>query len=575
MARSAWKRRSIKAASYALPLLWLCLPGPVFAQLFTVDAGQGMAGQPSGGVVGVDFGTWTTEASLGIYNSSVVGGAVARKQLNPTWGVAAGDQTFQIGIPTQMQFSSQVLARGLSATYNPSPKLAVTTFAGVAGNGYFSSNLFYSAPDIPLGAVSVDYYLDNPRRIMLFTRALASNRQTLLGGLLYQAKELQTGFSVGVASNEPHAEGILRYAGSHWDIRERYVLSGQHFELLTLPQFSTAQENGQNLDLSWLPTKGSALHIGQHGYLEPSEPVTSTVSATASTTFQRGTMESAGGLFSVRHVSLGGDVYQSRFDGAYGSAASVFSSQKLSRRFFFNENYYRPLHAQQVASTLVLTAGENLNRRVTLTEFATRANGQWTLNYGGGLHWDRFDVNLSYSTNYVPLAAAGGRFQQSTDVNGHMNIGRFQVGVNTYVQPDGKVLYGYEIKTFYLHPMSNGRLHAPSSVAPDFPQFLIEGRVNLNDSGKPVANAPVVLAGEVVYTDEAGGFSLRVSRRRPYKVRVMTDQPIEGQYYAPVRATSDVMAGTDDAPGEVNLSVRLDGSRTGSSPKEGLVVAAR
>ncbi len=574
MARSISKPQSTKLGRYPALLLWLCVSGTAFAQLFTVDAGQGMAGQPSGAAVSVDFGTWTTEGSIGYYNSSAVGGVVARKQVNPNWSAAVGDQTLQVGLPTQIEFSSQVLALGLSTTYSPDPAIQMSAFAGVAGNGYFSTNLFYAPPDIPLGALAVDYSPDARRRVKLFTRALVSNRQTLLTGLLYQTSNLETGLSLGIASNQPHAEGLFRYVGTQWTVRERYLLTGNHFELLTLPQFRTAQERGQNLDLSWTPAKEEALNFSQHEYLEPTGSAAG-ASGAVPTTFERGSIESGGAVLSSHQTSFGAQVYQSRFDGAYGSAASAFSSQKLSRRFFFNENYYRSLHTQNPTATLVLTAGENLNRRVTLAEYATQANGHWTLNYGGTLRWDRFDLNVGYSTTYVPLAPGGGRFQQSLDVSGHVNVGRWQVAVNTYVQPDGRVLYGYEIKSFYLHPMANDKVHAPSSAAPDFPEFLIEGHVLLADSRKPVANVPVAIASETVYTDDTGSFSLRVSRKHTYKVKVVTDQPIDHLFYEAIPATGNVLAGTDDAPGKVDLLVRLDAIRPATPSKEGVVIGNR
>jgi hypothetical protein len=112
---------------------------------------------------------------------------------------------------------------------------------------------------------------------------------------------------------------------------------------------------------------------------------------------------------------------------------------------------------------LDFVADENLNRRLKLTQFVTHSNGQWSVNYGGALRWDRFDLNIGNVTSFAPLAAGGGRFIQQMNVSGHLHLSRWQFGVQTYAQPDGRVLYGYEVKSFYFRPTANGNVQAPQS----------------------------------------------------------------------------------------------------------------
>jgi len=532
-----------------------------------------MAGQPSGGIIGVDFGNWTLDTSLGVYNGSAVGGAAVKTHIGTHSSVEIGDQAIEVGIPTQTEFNAQVLARGASLSYAPTQALQVKAFAGMAGAGYASTNVFYFEPQIPLGALSIDYALDAKKRMVLFTRALFSNQQTLLGGFLYRSKQLQTGFAVGTGSNQPHAEGLFRYAGQQWEIREQYLYSGNRFQLLTLPQFRISQEDRENLDVRWSPWKETAFTLGHHEYLNPATAGASTSSAAAASSFTRGSMDSAGGMFTLHRIGLGADAYESRFEGVYGSAASFFASERLNKTLSFNENYYVPLHSTNPASTSVVTASENLNRRLNLTEFATRANGQWSLNYGGGLHWDWTDVNLGYSTNFIPLAAGGGRFEQSMDVNGHINVGRLQFGISTYVQPNGKLLYAYEIKSFYFHPLSSGKLSSPSMGASmEFPNFVVVGHVTQEGTGKPVADTPVLVGDETVYTDDTGAFSLHVTRKHAYKIHLVLDHQIDSQYFEQVSGPAEIVAGTEKAPGEAEFVVRIDPQRTSSTPKGGIMI---
>lgn len=567
MARSAWKLPSIRAVKSGLLLLLLCFCASAGGQLVTVDGGQGMAGQPSGGLVGINFGNWITDGSLGVYNGSLVGGADVRAQLNRKWGLKAGDQNIGVGIPVGTNFSAQVLARGASLSYTPNSATQITVFGGMAGGGYASTEILFFTPQIPLGAISIDHYLDPGRRFLLFGRALFSNQQTILGGAVYQTKRLQTGLAVGTGSNQPHAEGLLNYMDKQWDIRGGYLYSGNKFELLTLPQFRIAQENRENVDVRWSPRKETSLILGRHQYLEPVAASSGNYNTT------RGSTDMAGGMLSMHGLGVGANAFESRFDGKYGSATSYFASDRLTRAVTLSGNYYRPVHSSNPIPILVLNLTENVNRRLKLAEFASRVNGQWSVNYGGGLRWDRLEANVGYATNFIPLAAGGGRFEQAMNLSGHVNLGRWQFGIQTYVQPDGGLLYAYEVKSFYFHPTASGSVQAPAShVSTVFPNFLIVGTVTLEGTGKPVADVPIRIGDEMVYTDEAGAFSVRVMSKREYKIQLLLDRQIGADYYEQVSGPTEVQAGTDEAPGQAQLVVRVDPKRAPSVPKGGIVI---
>ena len=272
-------------------------------------------------------------------------------------------------------------------------------------------------------------------------------------------------------------------------------------------------------------------------------------------------------------LGLGVDAYESRFQGKYGSAASFFASEKLTNFLHLSANYYRPLHSTDPMPLLVLSVDEKLNRRLSLAEFASNANGQWSVNYGGSLRFDWFEANVGYATNFIPLAAGGGRFEQAMDLSGHANLGRWQLSMHTYVEPNGTKLYAYEIKTFYFHPTAGGTVQSPDSHFPaDFPSFLIAGHVVLENSGKPLADVPIRVGDEMIYSDEAGGFSLHVTHRHVYSIQLLLDPQIGAHFYEQVSGPSTVMAGTEDAPGQVELVVRVNQKKAPKLPKGGIVI---
>jgi hypothetical protein len=541
----------------------LCVPAA--GQLITVNGARGLQSEPSGGILSLDFGRWGVDGSLGLSQGSIVGGGAARIQLARRWKLKLGDQNIEVEIPSETNLSYQMMARGGTLSYAPDKNTQISFFAGMAGGGYTSPHLLYFVPQIPLGALSVDHFLDQQKRILLFARALFSNQQTILGGLLYQNKELQTGFSAGTGSNQPHVEGLLNYRNDQWDIRGKYLYSGDRFQMLTLPQFRVVQEDRENIDVRWRPSKAAQFNIGRHEYLYPE-------SGSASTHLTRGATDSAGVTVAFFKMAAGASGFESRYKGSYGSAATFFMSQNWIKRIQLMENYYRPLHSSKPVPMLTFTVLENLNRRFSLSQFATRTNGQWTASYGGGLRWDKFDINVSYATNFIPLTQ-GSVFKQSMVVNGHVNLGRMQFGVRTYVQPDGKVFYAYEARSFYFHPMMGGGVIIPSSSASvRLPRFLIVGTVVLEETGKPLADVPIRIGNETVYTDETGAFSLRASNKRSYRIQLQLERPVNAHYYELVSGPAEVIPGTDDAPAEARFVVRLNRQKAASVSPHGIVV---
>jgi hypothetical protein len=554
-------------------LLLACFCIPAAGQLVTADGGRGMAGEPSGGVLGLNFGNWELTGSMGVYNGSIVGGGTAKVQLGQKWNLKAGDQDIEVGIPTDINFRTGTIARGASLSYAHSLATHISIFAGMAGGGYSTTNILFFTPQIPLGALSIDHYLDSKKRYMLFTRALFSNQQTVLGGALYTTKKLQAGFAVGTGSNQPHMEAILDYQDTQWDIRGGYLYSGNRFQMLMLPQFRTAQQDRANITVNWTIKKANRLTAIRHEYLYPTYSRSASSGSSASGPLERGSTNSIGGVLTLHGLGVGADVYESHFERKYGSAAAFLASQRLVKFFYLNENYYLPLHATNSTPMFVVTAYENLNRRLTMTEFATHTNKQWTVNYGGSLRWDRFDINVGYTTNFIPLEAGGSEFKQAMNLDGHLNVGRWQFAVRTYVQPDGRVLYGYEVKSYYFRPFANSSIQSPMARSTTaFPNYLIAGMVTLEDTGKPVADVPIRIGDETVYTDDDGCFTLRAAKKRIYKLQLQLDHQIGAHYYEQVSGSPQIMAGTDDAPGQVQFVVRVDKNKIPSAPQGGIVI---
>lgn len=113
-----------------------------------------------------------------------------------------------------------------------------------------------------------------------------------------------------------------------------------------------------------------------------------------------------------------------------------------------------------------------------------------------------------------------------------------------------------------------------SHFSTDFPSFLIAGQVTLEDTGKPLADAPVQIGNGMIYSDDAGAFSLRVTNKPAYSVQPMLDRQIGALYSQQVSGPSTIMAGTEDAPEQVRLVVRVNQTKTPSVLKGGIVIGS-
>jgi hypothetical protein len=96
--------------------------------------------------------------------------------------------------------------------------------------------------------------------------------------------------------------------------------------------------------------------------------------------------------------------------------------------------------------------------------------------------------------------------------------------------------------------------------------------VRLEDTGKPVADVPVRIADETVYTDDTGAYSLRVTRKHTYKIQLLLDRQIGFHYYEQVSGPTEVIAGTDETPGQAQFVVRVNQNKVPSLPKGGIVI---
>jgi hypothetical protein len=193
------------------------------------------------------------------------------------------------------------------------------------------------------------------------------------------------------------------------------------------------------------------------------------------------------------------------------------------------------------SASLGTSLGERLGRHLTVREYATRSQGRWTESLGGGFTSNRFSVDVAQATFFVPYGNVP--LQRSLIATLHLQVPWKSASLNlaSGVTPDGKIRYGADGSTF-LGEGLGGASHQGCCCCAG--KFLLKGIV-LDDKGSPVSGAAIRLGKDLVFTDSAGTFYLRVKRNKPVPLAVVPEEfTVPGIWttvQAPTNAVPDIV----------------------------------
>jgi len=198
-------------------------------------------------------------------------------------------------------------------------------------------------------------------------------------------------------------------------------------------------------------------------------------------------------------------------------------------------------------TSLGISLGERLGRHFILREYATRSQGRWGVSLGGGFTTNRFSIDVSQSTFFVPFGNAP--LQRSLLATLHLQIPWRSVSLNlaSGVTPDGKIRYGIDGTTFIGEGLGAQRSdHSYHSAG----KYLITGTV-VDERGQPVSGAAVRVGKELVFSDVSGSFFLHVKREGAVTLAVVPDEFTSPGYWVGITVPQQA------APGEqIRIVVR-------------------
>lgn len=489
----------------------------------------------------------------------------------------AGDQLLQIVSPIYGDQYRGFYTRGLSTNVRLGKRTSLLLFGGATG--YTSGSRLFELvrPDQIIGSVQLEYQPNE--KVSIFTRSVFSSRQSVISGFDYHpGRRFTLGAQGGIGSNTPYAAFTGAYKDDASTVEMSYVASKPEFRLVQVNTLNYQEPINENIHVHH---KFDGLL--QFDYRRSNFQFTSlngTLSQfSGNSIFINGRLKKTGWNAGYNHVV--GDQFLKGTQTTRDAQQVNFGLNQSIGRFRINALHYRPVAqsagdaTRRTFTTVMLQ--EPLGRWMMLRQIMNRSNN-WGVSYGGEVHNNYFNFSLDYQTAFNVFQSGPTQFTQGAIVEGDLNLpGGTKLFVNTNVTPDGRFLYSWGLRTSFTGPFGRGASATANMAdvdAPQIPRFLVRGKVLEAATGLPVANVPVVVGNETIFTDENGAFGLHLFSGREIAAGPDTSTPHMGFQYQLSEGPKRVRP-VKNGLGEVYIWKVKKGSAISESQGKGLIISSQ
>ena len=532
-----------------LILLAMLMAGRAHAQVFRVQGGDSTLLNAEGGSIEFKAPDYDGTLGLGYYNDKIQFGGNTR-YLFRGYTMLAGDENIPFTLPTDVFTSNHYFsARGMGATrkYDDSSFYA---FAGATstwlGTGFFSA----ASADRPAGVFFYERNWDH--NLKFFSRNIVSNTQTALQGIEWKPEKwLKTGVTGGIGSNQRYFASAADVETERLALKASYVLTGDHFQRVTVISPLTSEVNKGNVQVLYKPNSFVGITAGHENILEP---------LLVGGPMQQASVNEVATDFHIERFYFGTGYFASDAPSGKSVGENFYAGRRIGQRIELNANYFESKPQRTVTSpgqtTTILsgTVRENLSPRFSLLQLVSHAAGQTTYAFGGDFTSNRLQLRVDYQNVYLPFRPTN-PFEQALALNASLRVkGPLQVTAMSNVDPTGHVRYSFGAST-YLYREKGMAVNAISQDSFSIAKYLIQGVVK-DEDGAPVEGAALHIGKEIAYTDSSGRFQVRVSKHGPYGIVVTPDEFLTNAVYEVASAPPQVRAETDDLATDIEILVR-------------------
>lgn len=488
------------------------------------------------------------------------------------YGLIAGDQPLQVRSSIFGDQARGFYARGAALSVPLGERTRATVFAGATGTTGGSSMFEVVRPDQPVGSLQLDH--DFNKFFSIFSRSLFSIRQTAIAGFDYHPNaSFRIGAQGGIGSNTPYGAVTIDYRNkaNTTTIDASYAAASKQFQLLQLNALNFQEPVRENAQ--FLHKFSRALQFNYHR-----------------TNYQFNGSGGAQSQFGGNNLSLAGRVGHTGWSASYNQsggtqllqgAATRRAGQQVSLglnhsfgRYHVNALQFQPISASgqtPVQRFTTVMVQEPFGRWASLRQIVSYSS-KWNLAYGGEVHTNLVNLSLDYQTSYNIFQAGQSQFQQGAVVEGDINLPRgTKLFVGTDITPDGRYYYKWGMRGSFNGPFQSERAPSTMDDAPAIPMYVVWGKVVEGTTDEPIADFPVDIGTETVFTNEQGEFSARFFSGREVAAAPDTKHPFGGYEYQILGGPVKVLP-AKNGPGTKYIWKVKQGNRIPSTGQGGLVV---
>jgi hypothetical protein len=527
-------RKATNSLSFLLCGIFLSgIAHPAHAQVIQATGGTSNLFNATGGSLELRGPNFTDRFDLGYAGKIRAGFSMERGFHGGILDL--GDQTVTFSLPTDIfDQSHYFLGRGSGYSRGDSDhKLFI--FAGATANGFVVPYLNVATIDTP--TVAIFYETKISPRWKFYSRNAFSSRQTTIQSMEWSANEdTHMAASGGIGNNQPYGAISLYHADKRLSADASYAAVGPNFQRVIVQTPQVSEPDRENLRIEYHPWENLRLIASRNNYASV-EPNGAT---------DRAAVNGLGAWGSLVGFQMYGAWNQSTTTFGRATASMLGGRKDLTSRLSVGIDYMTSSFQNQPSSnSLAGTVRELISPRLSLTQLITHTAGQTNISYGGVFVSNRLSISAEYQTLYFPFATPGlPLFRQVMVLGLHFQLPfGLQFNYGTDVSPDGQIhysAYGTSIGYRTLKGSPGGQ-----QVAGAFYSNVARGRV-VDPSGEPIAGAAILIGNNLVFSDSAGTFLVRLKSPGELPLEVAFEEFTAPGAFAVVSAPSTIRVTRED-----------------------------
>ena len=526
-------------------LSWALLVLPSAAAGQTVVELQGGGSSLAGGY-GATANFWRSgmDGWIGVgYLHGFRAGGLLRKATGNGDTLGLGNSALVLRLPTDIFTPGHnFLVQGLSYS-GGNDRTGYLLFGGASSAGLGAPSFQPTDIERPMAAVFLDHKVEPTLR--LTARAVMADRQTFLPGVQWQpSPDLTTGFVVGMGSDRPYAASSLSLRRGRLGLMASYAWNPERFRRAAVPTPNQTEVDRENLTITYDLTPQFSLGLSRQNFVQDSADSSIPLRAIGNTVF-------AGGR--LRDVRLTAGIYHSRTD-SLANLSSYFAVGRELTRWLDAELFVlqsRP-EGQPTVTTPLLNLRWRISPRVGLSQQIAMHHGRPTVLFGASLITPVGEFAADYQIVHQPLQPFN-PFRSALNLTARLHLGRYSTSLGTYVRPDGGIDYSASGSTFLYMGRFGG--FQPQQIGVRLSRYVVRGTVK-DVEGRPIEGAALDLSGEVVYTNSAGEFFLRVKHPARYSVKELLEEFLLPGRWEIAAAPTDVTAADEGRAVPLPITLR-------------------